>query len=285
MPDAHLTDEQVEQFDRDGFLILEGLFDRSEVVRMAEEADRILELVINASLAQGRPDSRLDTQATDGRFCVRKVQPVNDLSEYLTAVSNDDRLIGPMSRILGCRPLLMEEKLNYKQQLHRPLDAAALQPRVGDDRFFIHTDWGYYRQQGYPKNTLSSAISIDACTPDNGPIRVFPGTHKREYPLADPASPGSGVLREEPFRDAERVPVLCAPGSVMVFHAMLVHDSCPNLTGRPRRIMIYSHYPETHRADPDQRNGPNRRRAQAFEAEYLKMVREGRCRPQFIAKA
>ena len=33
-------------------------------------------------------------------------------------------------------------------------------------------------------------------------------------------------------------------GSVMYFHAKLVHTSEPNATSHPRRVMIYSHYPK-----------------------------------------
>ena len=40
------------------------------------------------------------------------------------------------------------------------------------------------------------------------------------------------------------VDILAPAGSVMIFHALLVHNSRPNTSGRPRRIMIYSHYPD-----------------------------------------
>lgn len=63
----------------------------------------------------------------------------------------------------------------------------------------------------------------------------------------------------------------------MVFHAKLVHDSEPNRSDRPRRAMIYSHYPRSHDPDtePDRRNGPVRDYAGACEDRYRGMVAAG----------
>ncbi len=56
----HLSPEQLEQFNQEGFLILPSLFDDAEIQRMRQEADRILELILNSSVALNRPSGRLD---------------------------------------------------------------------------------------------------------------------------------------------------------------------------------------------------------------------------------
>src|SRR5581483_10702192 len=118
-----ITSEQLQQFRRDGYLVLPAVFHGDEVERMRAEADRILELILNSSLALGRRSGRLDwRELPDGSQIVRKIQPINDLSDYLTEVSNDPRLIGPMRRIMGHEPILMEEKLNYKQPLPQRIE-------------------------------------------------------------------------------------------------------------------------------------------------------------------
>src|SRR5207245_2331953 len=95
---------------------------------------------------------------------MRKVQPINDLSETLASISSDERLIAPMRQLMGDEPLLMEEKLNYKQRVQvRVADVSNLVDSIPDDSFDLHHDWGYYRQQGYPSTTLSSAVAIDDC--------------------------------------------------------------------------------------------------------------------------
>jgi ectoine hydroxylase len=272
-----LTDEQVEQFDRDGYLILPPVFTADEIDACRREADRILELVVNSSLAHRRNHPRTSmTVWPDSSITMRKVQPINDLSQVLADISADERLIGPMRRLMGGEPTLMEEKLNYKQ--HVPVtgaDLSCLVASVPDDHFPLHHDWGYYVQQGYPENTISSAIAFDDCA-GRGPIRVLPGTHRLDPEMLNPdPAGGDGRVVTEPFDGWPRVPIEAEAGSVMFFHAKLVHDSEPNLSGLPRRMMIYSHYPADHGGDPDRRNGGMRVRARAFEDAYRTMVADG----------
>ena len=69
----------------------------------------------------------------------------------------------------------------------------------------------------------------------------------------------------------------------MLFHAKLVHDSEPNRSGLPRRVMIYSHYPRSHdpAGDPDRRNGPVRAYSREFEQRYRDLVAAGEYEPAF----
>jgi ectoine hydroxylase len=274
-----LTAGELERFNKRGYIVLPAVFSAEEIEEMRREADRILALCVNASLATGRRDTRLDVSKSAGdpeTLDVRKLQPVKDLSETFRRMSEDERLIGPMRHIMGAEPILMEEKLNYKQKVACPEFIARYEVREGEGSFPLHHDWGYYRQQGYPQSTLSSAITMDDVTSDKGPIRVIPGTHTREWPLKDPdPAHGSGILADGLFSEEDRVEVLAPAGSVMIFHSMLVHDSFPNRTRQPRRIMIYSHYPGTHSFEEDKRNRRGRELGQEVEEAYRQMVARG----------
>ena len=73
MSDAEL----LEKFSRDGYVAIENAFNAEEVARMQEEADAILELIVNASLGLGRRSGRLDIlQKDNGDQIVRKIQPI-----------------------------------------------------------------------------------------------------------------------------------------------------------------------------------------------------------------
>ncbi|MBT5533329.1 hypothetical protein HOK31_09740, partial [Candidatus Poribacteria bacterium] len=111
-----MTAVQLEFFAENGYLILDAAFDADEVARMRADADAILELTLNSSVANGRRSGRLDMRSRpDGVVVVRKIQPINDLSVCLTQVAADERLVGPLAALMGDDPVLMEEKLNYKQ--------------------------------------------------------------------------------------------------------------------------------------------------------------------------
>src|ERR1700730_9182133 len=148
-----LTEKQLKNFEQDGYLVLESVFGFDEIKRMREEANYVLELIMNSSIAHNRRSGRLDwNEQPKGIQHVRKIQPINDLSLYLTRVSEDERLLGPMRQIMQSEPVLMEEKLNYKQPLTERIEG--LEIRKGDDRFPIHNDWAYYSAQDYPQEIL-----------------------------------------------------------------------------------------------------------------------------------
>jgi len=279
-PEYRLTPEQLEQFQREGYLVLPSAFHAEEIARMRAEADRVLELILNSSLALGRLSTRLDwRQLDDGSQIVRKIQPVNDLSPYLAEISHDPRLLQPLRQIMGHEPILMEEKLNYKQPLPVRIEGLPIHPL--DDRFPVHNDWAYYRSQNYPQDILSSAISLDNCPPESGPIHVWPGTH-RHHLEHHPVDIGLQVSPDA-VDFAGGVDILAPAGSVMLFHALLIHNSRANRSGRPRRIMIYSHYPDRVDMGHDVRNGPTRLREQPYEQQYQELVARGEYAPTFTA--
>ena len=248
---------------------------------MQDDADFILELIINSSICNQRQSRRLDIRKRLlGDMIVRKIQPINDLSVVLSKVSEDDRLLKPMSELMDDQPILMEEKLNYKQPV-RAFDSFRVP--VDDDRFPVHNDWAYYMYNGYPDSIISSAITIDDCHLQNGTIRVFPGTH-HEHIHHDRVRNGLEV--PEGSVDLDSATYLDAPaGSVMFFHAKLVHTSDPNQTPNPRRVMIFSHYPKKADMGIDVRNGPNRLRESPWEWEYRRRKDAGEFVDQFRVEA
>ncbi len=274
-----LSADQLAEFEERGYLVFPSVFSREEVDVMAEEATQILQHCLNASLATGTWDRRLDVMATiedPDVLDVRKLQPVKDLSPVFESIASDERLLGPMRQIMGSEPLLMEEKLNYKQKIRCPEVTGAFQIPQREARFNLHHDWGYYAEQGYPSEILSSAITIDETTSFNGPMRVIPGTHTREWPPVNPeAAGGSGLVDESLFPEEARIQVLAPPGSVMIFHSLLLHDSLPNTTEKPRRLMIYSHFPGSYSFEEDARNSHGRKLGREVEALYRQMVERG----------
>lgn len=244
---------------------------------MRDEADFILGLILNSSLYHRRHSRRLDIRKnTSGGMVVRKIQPIIDLSLNLAKFSTDERLIRPMQELMGEEPVLMEEKLNYKQ----PVPTFDLfQVPLDDDRFPIHNDWAYYKYDGYPANIISSAITVDACHETNGSMQVFPGSHKKHV---EHLRVRNGLEVPEGTIDRDEAKTLVVPaGSIMFFHARLIHTSDPNRSGSPRRVIIYSHYPKSASMGIDRRNGPNRLRESPWEWEYQRAKARGQFEDRF----
>ena len=271
-----LTDLDLERYERDGYIVLEPSFGAAELDELRREADRLVELQLSVSLGLGEPSPRLDASRRNGHVAVRKLQPVADLSPAFASLAADERLLAPLRQLLGCEPVLMEEKLNVKQPVTLDDRLRKLPLREGDEAFEFHTDIAYFWLDGYPRTTLSSAIALDDCTVDNGPLRVVPGSHRRDWPHREGWPP---VLADGAVDDAEVVDLLVPAGTVMVFHSALVHSSRANDTDAPRRLMIYSHFPSTHSMEPDARNRDLRHRGQEAERRYDELLARGAVTP------
>ena len=273
-------DSWIQHFQEHGYVAMERVFSEEEVQRMRKEADEILELILNSSNSLERQSGRLDLVRNEAGFLVRKIQPINDLSLYLSQISADSRLLDPMRALMNEEPILMEEKLNYKQPL--PCLSFGFETKPRDtDRFPVHNDWAYYRAQNYPQGIISSAITLDDCPAESGPIRVWPGTHKSHL---EHESVDIGLQVQPGLVDFEGGEDLLLPaGSVAFFSSLLVHNSRPNISEKPRRMMIYSHYPASAKMGVDVRNGPTRLREAPYEWEYTRMKLRGEGRDVFSA--
>ena len=270
----------IEHFQEHGYAAMERVFSDDEVRRMRKEADEILELILNSSNSLERQSGRLDLVRNEAGFLVRKIQPINDLSLYLSQISADSRLLDPMRALMNEEPILMEEKLNYKQPLPSLSFGFETKPR-DTDRFPVHNDWAYYRAQNYPQGIISSAITLDDCPAESGPIRIWPGTHKSHL---EHESVDIGLQVQPGLVDFEGGEDLLLPaGSVAFFSSLLVHNSRPSISEKPRRMMIYSHYPASAKMGVDVRNGPTRLREAPYEWEYTRMKLRGEGRDVFSA--
>ena len=273
-------DSWIQHFQEHGYVAMERVFSEEEVQRMRKEADEILELILNSSNSLQRQSGRLDLVRNEAGYLVRKIQPINDLSLYLSQISADSRLLDPMRALMNEEPILMEEKLNYKQPL--PCLSFGFETKPRDtDRFPVHNDWAYYRAQNYPQGIISSAITLDDCPAESGPIRIWPGTHKSHL---EHESVDIGLQVQPGLVDFEGGEDLLLPaGSVAFFSSLLVHNSRPNISEKPRRMMIYSHYPASAKMGVDVRNGPTRLREAPYEWEYTRMKLRGEGRDVFSA--
>jgi len=277
-----VTDDHVDELRERGYTVVEGAFE-DDLGALRQAADDILELVVNSSLANDRTSGRLALVEDEDGQMVKKVQPVADLSRTVSGIGTDERLLEPMRQFMSEEPRLMEEKLNYKQPLPERIEG--LETNRPSEAWPVHADWAYFRAQDYPQDVVSSAVVLDDLTAANGTMRLWPGTNDGfvEHERTD------NGLEVPPERVAEEeADLLEAPaGSLVLFDSLVWHDSSPNDTDEPRRLLIYSHYPGETGAErgitEDERNGPTRRRESPYEWEYVRMRERGEFEDRFEA--
>ncbi|MDQ2921309.1 MAG: phytanoyl-CoA dioxygenase family protein, partial [Acidobacteriota bacterium] len=149
-----LTQEQAEQFDEDGYVLVEGLFD-------AEEIDLLLRIA--------KADQQIIQQAQERRDAssgVSKLWITADLGEdVFSAVVHCDRIINAMEQLLRGEVYHYHHKVMLKE------------PFVGG-AWEWHQDYGYWYSNGclYPYMG-SCLIALDPATTANGCLQVIKGSH------------------------------------------------------------------------------------------------------------
>lgn len=283
------TSDRVEQFREQGYVFLPEFFDRERVEDLRSEANRVLELVVNSSIANDRKSGRLDlVEREDGAQTVRQVTPSIDLTRtfHELAVRELADLLRPL---LGEAPVSIERtaQLNYKMPLPDPVERLDGDPT--EDSYPVHNDWAYY--EGWlPRGIVTTAVFLDDVGPDSGPIEVWPGTHAEHVEHED-SEQGLRVSPDDIDYDGGE-PVTGPAGSVLFFHSELIHGSGPNESGRPRRLAIYGHAPES-KVDAEVSEGgarpeagdiyPPELRESRYEWNYQKMKDEGEFEDVFEA--
>jgi ectoine hydroxylase-related dioxygenase (phytanoyl-CoA dioxygenase family) len=285
-----VTADMVEQFREEGYVFLPGYFDEDRLAEFREEADRVLELVVNSSLATGRQSGRLTlAENAQGTQSVRQVNPSIDLTRLFKRLALEE-VADLLRPLVDAEPVSIDPtaQLNYKQPLPEPIEGIDVDR--GSDRYPVHSDWVYY-EGTYPPGIVTSIVFLDENREDSGPLQVWPGTHTERHEHDWIEDLGYQVPDGVLDHDAgERV--TGPAGSVLLFDARLVHSSEPNTSGRPRRVAIYGHAPAENVEAPvaDGSARPNARESypselieSTYENEYRRLRRHGEYDDAFAA--
>jgi hypothetical protein len=211
-------------FDEQGFAIVRGLFDPDEMAEISEAFDRLLAL---ARTAPEHPSARFVVDRDP--FRLHRVVWCGGAEPVLAKLGDDERFLR-----LAAGALDSSELVQLIQQAHFKLPGDG----VG---FGWHQD-ASNRRYGSPEWTdvdgrgsfVQLALAVDAMTPDAGPLRMVPGSHRLGF-LADP---GTGALPEADLPLDQAVDVLLDPGDVAIFGPFVVHGSAANTGPRPRRLFL-----------------------------------------------
>jgi ectoine hydroxylase-related dioxygenase (phytanoyl-CoA dioxygenase family) len=216
-----LTRADIEQFHRDGFLLVEELFSAAEVQALTDEigGDRV---AANVRLRQ------------DGGGKAARLSIWHELGNDIWAAASTD------PRIVNAVRLLVGEDVSF---FH---GKAMLKEARSGGAWVWHQDYGYWYNQGfaYPR-MISAFVALDPATRENGCLQVLKASHL--LGRLDHVKVGDQT-GADPDRVAMLVPYLelvhveMKPGSVLFFHCNLLHQSDPNESDRDRRsfIMCYT---------------------------------------------
>ncbi len=218
-----LTQQQLEQFDRDGYLFFPSHFTPEEIKKLTDEVPRLY--------AQDRPENIREK----GKTSVRTNFAAHMYSAPFARLARHPRMIGPVEQLFNEKLYMHQFKINGKMAFD-------------GDVWQWHQDYGtWLNDDAMPEaRAMNVAIFLDEVNEFNGPLMFIPGSHKMgaleaghdtsttSYPLWTISNDNIRTLVDKGGIVAPKGPA----GSMIMFHGCLVHASSPNLSPW-NRVAVY----------------------------------------------
>jgi len=224
-----LTAEQLESYDRDGFLLI-----RAKDVWNEHEMKLLLNSV---NLMDTWPDRageymkyyEKNRRDPAGPKIVSRIENFTQYNPGLDFLLTGEKLPAMCTDLFAEPSIMYKEKVNYKLP--------------GSDGFAPHQDvaagWWLYQQSIH----VSCLVSIDPANSENGALEVAAGEHKRGL-----MSPEWKEIPEETVAKLNWQLVPTEPGDVLFFDSYVPHRSAANGTDKPRRV-LYATYAKASEGD------------------------------------
>ncbi|MEM8953376.1 MAG: phytanoyl-CoA dioxygenase family protein [Verrucomicrobiota bacterium] len=215
---SSFTLEQIADFERDGYVILPGLFSAEEISVLKETAHH--------DRAMDQAASSLD----DGEGNHVRLALWNHPGDGVYGMfARCRRVVEAVEQLLG------GEVYHYHSKM-------ILKDAKTGGAWAWHQDYGYWYQNGVLFPDLCSVmIAVDRATEENGCLQVLKGSQRmgRVNHILSGDQAGADLERvEEAKKRLELVHVALEPGDGLFFHANLLHCSAANNSDVARWAMI-----------------------------------------------
>ena len=223
MPEV-LTPDQIASYNDTGYLVLERHLPDTWIDRIRAEIARFEDEARGMTASNDRLD--LEDSHTPDAPRLRRIKLPHAISETVNELLHSDLVLAPARDLIGPDIRLHTTKLNMKSAGY----GAAVE---------WHQDYAFYPHTN--DDILAIGVIIDDMAHENGPLMVFPGSHKG--PVYDHHANGvfaGGFVPEDVGLDMADAVALTGPaGSISIHHGRIVHGSALNTSDRPRRILFF----------------------------------------------
>lgn len=219
-----LTPDHVAQYRDEGYTILERRIPAEVIAGIKAEIQRFREIARTMTASDAVIDLEDSHTADDPR--VRRIKVPHKHSRPVADLMRSDLILAPVRDIIGPNLRLHASKLNVKAaRFGAPVD--------------WHQDFAFYPHTN--DDVLAVGVMLDEVDEQNGPLMVFPGTHKG--PIFDHHSGGyfAGTmdLAASGLDPADAITLTGPAGSISLHHGRIVHGSALNRSERDRGVVFY----------------------------------------------
>jgi ectoine hydroxylase-related dioxygenase (phytanoyl-CoA dioxygenase family) len=222
---SFLNAEQLEQFERDGFLVIEDFLGAEETARVKADITRVSQEVASLEKDErGFNFERADGGPAVGDGAIRKgvLRKIQGAVMYVPEVKNvfvGDKMLDCMEDLMGPNVYYHSSKVMFK-------------PPGGVAKPW-HQDAAYWRD--YASNQITVWIAIDDASEENGCVWAIPGSHKLGL---IPHVKRELQVEESSIDLRKAIPVPVPAGGLLIFHSLVLHMSERNNSDKTRWAII-----------------------------------------------
>lgn len=173
-----------------------------------------------------------------------------EAAAVLSELRASEAIHGPLARVMTDDTHLMLPCLDRLMRDPRILDA--VESLIGANivccggQLFVkepgapsflswHQDGCYWGPMS--REIVTAWVALTESTPENGCVRVLPGSHHARLPHVETFAPGNMLSHGQAIMEVgpeEAVDFVLKPGEMSLHHSLTVHASNPNLTNQAR---------------------------------------------------
>jgi phytanoyl-CoA hydroxylase len=219
---TEVTDDLVESYRRDGFVVLDQALPPDQVSELHIAAEQLCRTVGRSPATEPAED------VLRKHLCIHHPHKA---SVAALAALHAPRVVSTLTAVIGPNVKAMQSMLFIKPE-GKPGQA------WHQDEFFIPTR---------DRSLTAAWIALDDATVENGCLWVLPGSHRRGvlYPDREQDDVRFDCTVEAfdfPYSDDDAVPVEVPAGSAVIFNGYLLHRSLPNTGRHGLRRALANHY-------------------------------------------
>ncbi len=216
-----LSDEEVNSFHRDGYVIARSFFTRAEINK----------LYVIATGDQVIREHAVDLNDQEGKK-TKLTLWFNPGEDVYSMMIRSERMVKSVAKLLDSDSPVCHFHTKLMQK----------EPRVGG-AWEWHQDYGYwYKNQFlFPDQLVSVMVALTEANKGNGCLQVIKNSHKLgrlNHGFAGEQVGADMVMVDHALQTMEHIYVELEPGDTLFFHSNLLHRSEANLSDRPRWSII-----------------------------------------------
>ncbi|MDR6555367.1 phytanoyl-CoA dioxygenase family protein [Paenibacillus qinlingensis] len=215
--------KDVDFYKENGYLLVKGVFNETEVVEMREAVESIIK---RAALAKAdRNDAWQGDYLPVEELKKLVLKGFHDVhyhdSAFMRAVIHPN-MVAVLRQIIG-----PNVQLHHSKMLVKPPENGAAFP--------MHQDYPYFPHEKH--TMLAASVHLDRADEENGCLRVIPGSH-----LAGSLPHiGSHYLNHKEYPIHLGTPCEAEAGDVLFFNYLTIHGSSSNKSSRTRRNVLFQY--------------------------------------------